>query len=748
MTRSVFHQVLHTDCSDPHSLLGAHSAEQDGRRGRIVRVHAPDVEHVSLVLKGHNGGAERHRAMERGPGGLFAVFVGEEEFDVDYLFEFHRHGATWRSADPYRFLPTWGDVDLHLFAEGKHYRLYEKLGAHPTEIDGVEGTCFAVWAPNARSVSVVGEFNQWDGRRHPMRRLNSGVWELFVPGVERGAIYKYEIKTREGHLRTKTDPFALWMEVRPANASVVWGLGDYRWGDGYWMERRRSLDHRREPMLVYEVHLGSWRRVPDEDNRWLTYRELAPQLIEHCRRHGFTHIELMPVAEHSYDPSWGYQTTGYYAPTSRFGEPDDLRYLIDLCHQNNIGVLLDWVPAHFPRDDWALRWFDGTALYEHADPRRGEHRDWGTLIFNYERPEVRLFLVANALYWLEQFHIDGLRVDAVASMLYRDYSRSAGDWVPNQYGGRENIEAITFLRELNTEVFGRFPGAFTVAEESTAWPGVTAPVHDHGLGFLFKWNMGWMHDTLTYLSREPIHRQYHQNELTFNALYTYTENFLLPLSHDEVVHGKGSLIDKMPGDPWQKAANLRVLLAYQYTTPGKVLLFMGGEFGQWREWQHDESLDWHLLEQPLNHGINQLVQALGRIYRMNDAFWAWDCDPSGFRWIDCSDAQNSVLSFARSGPSGHVVCVFNLTPVPRSDYRIGVPENRPYRIVLSTDAAAFGGSDYRLQDAIVTERLPMHGLAQSLSLNLPPLAALILEPSGPVVVDVEEESVAEKPNVL
>ena len=729
----LIHQVLDSSCRDPHSVLGAHPVEWHGQRGVAIRTYCPDAHEAWVIYPNRNGGATNRFRMEPKDGtGFFATLISEADYARDYEFEFRRDDTTWRQVDPYRFLPTLGDLDLHLTGEGRHYRMYERMGAHPRVIDDVAGTSFAVWAPNGVRVSVVGNFNGWDGRRHPMRQMgSSGIWELFIPGIERGTLYKYEIKTPEGHLRLKTDPLALFMEVRPDNASIVWGLGDYQWQDKAWMERRAKLDYRSEPMSIYEVHLGSWRRVPEDGNRFMTYREVTEPLIRHCKDHGFTHVELMPVAEHGYDPSWGYQTTGYFSPTSRFGEPDDLRYLIDRCHQNDIGVLLDWVPAHFPKDDWALRWFDGSALYEHADPRRGEHRDWGTLIFNYGRNEVRSFLISNALYWLDQYHIDGLRVDAVASMLYRDYSREEGDWVPNEHGGRENLEAIQFMKELNTVVYADHPGALTIAEESTAWPGVTSPAHHGGLGFGFKWNMGWMHDTLCYLTKDPVHRRWHQNDLTFNALYTYTENFLLPLSHDEVVHGKRSLLEKMPGDDWQKAANLRVLFAYQYTTPGKKLLFMGGEIGQREEWQHDKSVDWHLLEQPMHQGINQLVRKLGHIYRDTDSLWAWDCEPKGFRWVDCGDSENSVLSFVRSGPSGHAFCVFNMTPVPRSPYRIGVPSKGPYRVIINTDDSTFGGSGYPLVERPTVDERPLHGCDYSIEFSLPPLAALILVPCVP-----------------
>jgi len=719
-------QLLAGECHDPHSLLGVHPATDEGRAGLVVRAFHPMARGAAVVLEG--GELLPMDPVE--PGGLFALFLPEKTFPLHYEVELYLGpDQTVRRVDPYRFGPTLGDLDLHLSGEGRHYRLYEKLGAHPRTVDGVDGVSFAVWAPNARRVSVVGDFNDWDGRVHPMRLMgSSGIWELFIPNIARGALYKFELKIKDGSLRIKTDPLAFLMELRPKNAAVVWGLGDYRWGDAEWMERRRERDHRGSPMLIYEVHLGSWMRGAAEGGRWLSYRELAPRLVDHVVSHGFTHIELMPVAEHAFDPSWGYQTTGYFAPTCRYGTPEDFRYLVDLCHQNGIGVLLDWVPGHFPKDDYSLRWFDGTALYEHADPRQGEHRDWGTLIFNYGRNEVRSFLISNAVYWYDQFHIDGVRVDAVASLLYLDYSREEGDWIPNRYGGRENLEAITFIQEMNTVLYDQFPGTFTVAEESTAWPGVTMPTYLGGLGFGFKWNMGWMHDTLSYFTKDPVHRSYHHRDLTFGMLYEYTENFILPLSHDEVVHMKGSLFGKMPGDPWQKAANLRLLLTYMYTRPGKKLLFMGGEFGQSREWNSDYSLDWHEVNDPLHAGIQRLSCDLGTFYVAHDALWAWDAEPRGFQWIDCSDGAQSVISYVRSGPGGHLAVVLNFTPVPRHNYRIGLPRGGFYREALNTDGGAYGGSNVGNDGRVYADPIPWHGFGHSAVLTLPPLGALVLEP--------------------
>src|SRR5262245_28383296 len=620
--------------AEPHRLLGAHPTVVDGVEGTVVRTFHPDAVGVELI---HPGGGLDAFAAERG-GGVFALFLPGRKPPLSYRLRFHfPDGATWERGDPYRFLPTLGEVDRHLFNEGTHRRLWEVLGAHARTIDGEAGVAFAVWAPNAVRVSVIGDFCRWDGRLLPMRRIGiSGIFELFVPGAREGQLYKFELVTREGALRVKTDPLARAMERTPGTASRVVSPSAYVWSDAGWMRARREQDPRRRPILIYEVHLGSWRRVPEDGDRVLTYRETAPLLAAHCRRFGFTHVELLPVMEHPFDASWGYQATGYYAPTARFGAPDDFRFLVDTLHQSGIGVLLDWVPAHFPKDDFALRRFDGTALYEHDDPRLGEHPDWGTLIFNYGRPEVRAFLVANALYWLEEFHVDGLRVDAVASMLYLDYSRREGEWLPNRHGGRENLDAIGFLRELNAAIAATVPGAMTIAEESTAWSGVTRPAAAGGLGFTFKWNMGWMHDTLRYMGHDPIHRRHHHDELTFAMLYEHSEAFVNPLSHDEVVHGKRSLLEKMPGDVWQRFATLRTLLAYQITRPGKALLFMGTELAPWAEWNHARSLDWHLADDPLRAGLARFLADLGALYQEHPCLWRGDPDPDGFTWVDCN----------------------------------------------------------------------------------------------------------------
>ncbi len=622
------------------------------------------------------------------------------------------------------------EQDLHLFNEGTHYRIYNNLGAHVTSVGGVAGTCFGVWAPNASSVSVLGSFNGWNSQSHAMQaRGNSGIWEGFVPGAGKGALYKFHIVSHnQGHVGDKADPFGILHEKPPRTASVVWDL-EYQWADREWMETRARRDSLQAPISVYEVHVGSWMRIPEEDNRPLTYREMAPRLAEYVERMNFTHVELLPIMEHPFYGSWGYQTTGYFAPTSRYGTPQDFMYLVDYLHQHGIGVILDWVPSHFPSDAHGLAYFDGTHLFEHADARKGFHPDWKTFIFNYGRNEVRSFLMASGLFWLDKYHIDGLRVDAVASMLYLDYSRKPGEWIPNKFGGRENLEAIDFLRHFNTEAFKEHPGVQTIAEESTAWPMVSRPTYVGGLGFGMKWDMGWMHDTLSYFSHEPIHRRYHHNQLTFRMLYGFTENFVLPLSHDEVVHGKGSLIGKMPGDEWQKFANLRLLFGYMYAQPGKKMLFMGCEFGQVREWAHDSSLEWHVLQYPVHRGVQSWVEQLNRVYREQAALHELDNDPAGFEWVDCNDTAASVISLLRKGrsPAENVVIVCNFTPVPRQSYRVGVPSGGFWRELLNSDAQEYGGSGMGNLGGVHAEAQPAHGRPYSLSLTLPPLGALFLK---------------------
>jgi 1,4-alpha-glucan branching enzyme len=624
------------------------------------------------------------------------------------------------------------DDDLFLFNEGSHYRLYQKLGAHLLTMDGVEGAYFAVWAPNAREVSVTGDFNGWNKSSHALRpRGRSGIWEGFVPGVGEGTIYKYYVVSQHGGYRVeKADPFAFYAETPPRTASIVRAL-DYAWGDMSWMENRRTHNALDAPISVYEVHLGSWRRVPEEDNRSLTYRELAPKLAEYMEKLGFTHVEFLPVMEHPFYGSWGYQTTGYFAPTSRYGTPQDFMYLVDYLHQHDIGVILDWVPSHFPNDEHGLGYFDGTHLYEHGDPRQGIHPEWNSLIFNYGRHEVRSFLLSSALFWLDKYHIDGLRIDAVASMLYLDYGRKEGEWIPNQYGGRENLDAISFLRRLNEAVYQEKPDVQTIAEESTAWPMVSRPTSIGGLGFGLKWDMGWMHDTLDYMTKDPIYRRFHHNNLTFRLIYAFFENFILPLSHDEVTHGKGSLLGKMPGDDWQKFANLRALLGYMYAQPGKKLLFMGGEIGQWREWIHDESVEWHLLQYAAHSSLQRWVSDLNKLYRVQPALYELDFEQTGFEWLDCNDVEGSAFSLIRKGrTAGDLIAVVcNLTPVPRPNYRIGVPKAGFWKELLNSDAAEYGGSGQGNLGGVEAAPIPLHGRPYSLAVTLPPLSAVFFKPS-------------------
>lgn len=623
------------------------------------------------------------------------------------------------------------DFDTYLMGEGSHERAYEKMGAHLIEVDGKKGVHFAVWAPNALQIYLIGDFNEWHGERHPMSSSDSGIWTLFVPGLTENSVYKYRIVTKSGESFEKADPYGFAMEQRPRTASVVSDLDRYQWSDGDWITRRLENQALDTPISIYEVHLGSWRKVADEKwgSRYLTYRELADELIPYVLEMGYTHIELLPIAEYPFDGSWGYQVMGFYAPTSRFGTPEDLMYFIDQCHQNQLGVLLDWVPAHFPKDAAGLNFFDGTHLYAHTDPRQGEHQDWGTMIFNYGRNEVRAFLISNALFWLDKYHFDGLRVDAVASMLYLDYSRDEGQWLPNEYGGRENLEAISFLRKMNEVVHGVFPGVLTMAEESTSWPMVSRPTYTGGLGFSLKWNMGWMHDTLGYMSKDPIHRKYHQNDMTFGLLYAFNENFILPLSHDEVVHGKGTLLTRMPGDEWQKFANLRAYYGFMWGHPGKKLLFMGCEFGQWQEWNFDNSLEWDALSAPNHQGLQRAVQDLNELYKKEPALYENDFEASGFEWIDASDRDNNVLSFIRKAKSSNefIVIISNFTPIPREGHRIGVPEAGCYREIFNSDSDYYWGSNVGNSGEQVTDLISMHGHPQSLSLTLPPLSTIMLK---------------------
>jgi 1,4-alpha-glucan branching enzyme len=720
-------QIVHGDHSNPFSVLGLHRVVSDGAETDILRAFVPWATELYAILSEVEEPVEMQRIH---PSGFFVAALPPGERGTYRLRATTDHGDSVEFPDPYAFGPTLGELDLHLLGEGTDLRMHHKLGAHPHTMDGVDGVRFAVWAPNAKRVSVVGDFNDWDGRRNVMRVHHGvGVWDIFIPGIGVGTLYKYEIKPRHGSPFLKSDPVAFRSELRPATASVVHELGRYDWTDDEWMQRRAQRHPEHEAMLVYEVHLGSWRW---RDDRPLTYREMASELCAYVREMGFTHVEFMPVMEHPYDPSWGYQVTGYFAPTSRFGTPDDFKHLVNELHRNDIGVLLDWVPAHFPRDQSGLRHFDGSPLYEHEDPRQGEHPDWGTMIFNYGRNEVRNFLIANALYWLEEYHIDGLRVDAVASMLYLDYSRQDGEWLPNRYGGRENLEAIDFFRRLNSLVRERAPGTLMIAEESTAWPGVTQSVQDGGLGFHLKWNMGWMNDFLRFIEQDSVYRKYHFGLLTFSLVYAFSERFVLPLSHDEVVHGKRSLLDKMPGDEWQKFANMRLALGYMWTHPGKQLLFMGGELGQWQEWRESSPLDWYLLDRPLHAGLQQFVRDLNRVYRSVPALWERDSTYEGFEWIDFHDVENTILSFVRRGanPGEEVVVVCNFTPVPRHDYRIGVARPGWYRELINSDAGFYGGSNLGNDGGVEAEAVPDHGRPYSLCLRLPPLGILILQRAG------------------
>ncbi len=718
---------------DPFSVLGPHVVDINRRKAVAIRAVLPLASHAYVVI--FEEGKKRRTEMERlHPDGVFeAVFPRIREI-FPYRIEIVDYdGHRWQQDDPYAFGCVLTDFDIHLLHEGTHLDQYERLGSHLTRVGEVNGVTFAVWAPNAERVSVVGNFNHWDGRTHPMRnRGESGIWEIFVPGLTEGEIYKFEIRSREaGALYTKSDPFAFRFEPPPRTGSIVCSIDGYAWGDADWMAARASRNPLEAPMAVYEVHLGSWKRKLEEGNRYLTYLELADELVPYVRDMGYTHIELLPVSEHPFDGSWGYQTLGYFAPTARFGPPEGFMAFVDRCHRSGIGVILDWVPAHFPKDGHGLNYFDGSHLYEHADPRKGEHSDWGTLVFNYGRREVANFLLSNALFWLEKYHIDGLRVDAVASMLYLDYSRNPGEWIPNEFGGRENLEAIAFLKRMNELVHAKHPGAITLAEESTAWPMVSRPVYLGGLGFTFKWNMGWMHDMLGFIEKEPIHRKFHFGTLTFSLLYAFHENFVLPFSHDEVVHQKRALLDKMPGDLWQMFANLRLLYAYMYAHPGKKLLFMGGEFGQWEEWNHDASLSWHLLQWDSHRGVQGLVRDLNHLCKESPALHEVDFRPEGFEWIDFHDVDHSIVSFLRRAkdPEDFLVCTFNFTPVLRKDYRVGVPAPGLYRAVFNSDSEFYGGSNAGGVDPTPAEDVSWNGRPWSVKLTLPPLGALFLRRS-------------------
>jgi 1,4-alpha-glucan branching enzyme len=724
MANKLSHQasaILKAHSHDPFGWLGKHANPQGGI---TIRAFKPRAEKMWLLPE-----KGKARPMTRIEGTDFFEHNWKQgDFDKHYLLRIENHeGHQWEEEDVYRFDPMLGDMDLHLIGEGNHFEKYRILGAHVLEHEGVSGVGFSVWAPAAERVSVVGNFNHWDGCEHQMRvRGSSGIWELFIPGLCEGETYKFEIRAQNGDIFEKADPYAQQMELRPATASVVHNPRHYKWNDSRWVNNRSQHQAPDQAMNIYEVHPGSWRRA---DGVYLSYRDLAHQLVEYCQWMGYTHIELMPVTEYPFDGSWGYQTVGYFAPTSRFGTPDDFRYFVDHCHQNDIGVFLDWVPAHFPKDAHGLARFDGTPLYEHEDPRLGEHKDWGTYIFNFGRNEVRNFLIASALFWLDEYHIDGLRVDAVASMLYLDYSREEGEWAPNRYGGRENLEAVEFLKQFNHLVHERFPGAVTMAEESTSWPMVSRPTYLGGLGFTMKWNMGWMNDTLSYFEHDPIHRSFHHHALTFSMVYAFTENFILPFSHDEVVHGKGSMPEKMPGDDWQKFANMRLLYAYMYAHPGKKLQFMGLEFGQWPEWDYDTSLSWDQANFMPHRGLQLMMRDMNHLYKDVPALHEVDFDHAGFQWLDCNDAERSVLSFIRRDKhGGPVIVTLNLTPVHRDNYRLGVPLAGHYREIMNTDSEVYGGSNIGNAGGVDSEHQGWMDQPYSINMTLPPLSCVILQP--------------------
>ena len=724
----IFH-IVNGEHSDPHTVLGMHEMEEDGRKAVVVRAFLPDAAGITVIDYANK---RKKYPMERlHADGFFEVTIADREEWFRYQLEYtDADGNTWRSYDPYSFSPTLSEFDRHLFGAGTHYEIYEKMGGRLMTHEGARGAAFSVWAPNAKAVSVIGDFNNWDARRSPMRRLGeSGIWELFLPAAAEGDKYKFHVTQCDGRVVDKTDPYGVYAEVRPNNASVLYPLKRYKWKDRRWMTARRKYDFRAAPMNIYEVHLGSWKRA--EGDRFLTYTELAEQLIPYVKEMGYTHIEMLPVEEHPFDGSWGYQVTGYYAPTSRYGSPDEFKQFVDACHQNGISVILDWVPAHFPKDDFALARFDGTALYEHQDPRLGEHIQWGTYIFNYGRKEVANFLLANALYWMDIFHIDGLRVDAVASLLRLDFCKEEGQWLPNVYGGSENLEAIEFLKHMNSVIAEREPGALMIAEDSTAWPGVTKKVDEGGLGFSLKWNMGWMNDFLSYIKLDPIYRKYHQNKLTFGMAYHYAENFVLVLSHDEVVHTKSSMIGKMPGDVWQSFANLRLSYGFMMGHPGKKLLFMGGEFAQYSEWSEARSLDWHLLQYADHQEMQAYVKELNHLYTEEPAFWAEDFDPNGFQWIECDDVESSIVSFVRRSKEKELVFLCNFTPVVHRGFSLGVPQEGVYHERLNSDAARFGGSDVINAVPLQSKAEPAGRCPFRVELDVPPLGMVILEREQP-----------------
>jgi 1,4-alpha-glucan branching enzyme len=745
---NILSRVIHFDYYDPFHILGIHTVDLDGKKAIAVRTINPAAKRAWVVIHGVKPEAAssgetvksskskaRQKTVEERiemnrihyDGFFEALFTGKSEvFDYEIAYEYDG-GYVHAAKDPYSFLPVLSGFDLHLFSEGSHQELYDKLGAHLIEMNKVKGVHFAVWAPNAKAVSVIGDFNAWDNRRHQMRVLgSSGVWEIFIPGLGEGETYKFCIKTQSNHILEKADPYGFFSELRPKTGSRVWDINKYKWNDSEWLRKRQESQNLHKPISIYEVHLGSWKR--GENNSFVGYRKLADELVEYVNYMGYTHIELMPVAEHPFDGSWGYQVTGYYAPTSRFGEPEDFMYFVDKLHQNNIGIILDWVPGHFPKDAHGLANFDGTSLYEHSDPRKGEHMDWGTKIFNYGRNEVRNFLTSNALFWIGKYHIDGLRVDAVASMLYLDYSRKAGEWVPNQFGGRENLEAIDFMKRMNELVYSKFPGTTTIAEESTAWGGVSRPTYVGGLGFEFKWNMGWMNDTLVYFEKDPVYRKYHQGTITFSLIYAFSENFVLVLSHDEVVHGKGSIVNKMPGDMWQKFANTRLLYTYMWTHPGKKLLFQGQDFGQWDEWKESGSIDWHLCQWDPHNRLQKMISDLNRIYRSEPALYEVDFESSGFEWLDLNDSDNCILSYIRRAKNGdYVVVALNFTPVPRNDYRIGAIFEGYYMEIFNSDSSEYWGANVGNNGGVWTDPIPWQGKGCSIRITIPPLGGVIFK---------------------
>ncbi|MGQ4646460.1 1,4-alpha-glucan branching protein GlgB [Lyngbya aestuarii] len=746
IAREQIERIIGNQHQDPFEVLGSHPVEIDGKISWVVRAYLPNADAVWVICPEER---TEHAMQSINHPHFFECQIDTKEL-ANYLLRVKEGDHERVIYDPYAFRsPRLTDLDIHLFAEGNHHRIYEKLGAHLTEVKGVKGVHFAVWAPNARNVSVVGDFNNWDGREHQMGKTGNGIWQLFIPQLGVGEHYKYEVKNPVGHMYHKSDPYGFEQEVRPQTASIVNNLDTYTWHDQDWLEKRRHTEPQEQPISVYEVHLGSWLHTGAEnpptqpngesgsvvrvsqkpEGRFLTYRELADHLIPYVKELGFTHIELLPIAEHPYDGSWGYQVAGYYTCTSRHGTPQDLMYFIDQCHQNDIGVIVDWVPGHFPKDSHGLAFFDGTHLYEHADPRKGEHKEWGTLIFNYARNEVRNFLVSNALFWFDKYHIDGIRVDAVASMLYLDYDREDGEWIPNQYGGNENLEAADFLRQLNYLIFSYYPGILSIAEESTAWPLVSRPTYLGGLGFSFKWNMGWMHDMLDYFSKDPVYRKYHQNSVTFSIMYAFSENFMLALSHDEVVHGKGNLLSKMPGDDWQKFANLRCLYSYMYTHPGKKTLFMGMEFGQRSEWNVWHDLDWGLLQTEPHQQLKRFLSDLHQLYRSQRSLYTQDFSHEGFEWIECNDAENSVVSFMRKAKDSDdfIVTVCNFTPKPHSNYWVGVPKAGFYAEILNSDASEYGGSGMGNMGGQWTGEWSHPKWPYYLDLSLPPLGVLVLK---------------------